>query len=235
MLWEFWNYWAATKWIYTVPFFDRFKIFEMTAPGFLGFIPFALECYAMTSLVYLCRSRRGWEHAACSQYRERRIRPLAAAGMAVSVFLWCLAVFSAMDKTTVDSYRSFIRNLPAIGTENKQQLEACGIILVKDLLRLKSSREGQEKMVRCVSAAPKDLSAWIDTADMVMLKGMGIVNFQLLSRAGIADIRALASQEAPALHRELEKAAAPGPGPARIPDEAKIRTWIAAAQNSVAL
>ena len=235
MLWEFWNYWAATKWIYTVPFFDRFKIFEMTAPGFLGFIPFALECYAMTSLVYLCRSRRGWEHAACSQYRERRIRPLAAAGMSVSVFLWCLAVFSAMDKTTVDSYRSFIRDLPAIGTENKQQLEACGIILVKDLLRLKSSREGQEKMVRCVSAAPKDLSAWIDTADMVMLKGMGIVNFQLLSKAGIADIRALASQEAPALHRELEKAAAPGPGPARIPDEAKLRIWIAAAQNSVAL
>jgi hypothetical protein len=26
ILWEFWNYWAATKWIYTVPFFDRFKI-----------------------------------------------------------------------------------------------------------------------------------------------------------------------------------------------------------------
>jgi hypothetical protein len=70
---------------------------------------------------------------------------------------------------------------------------------------------------------------------MVMLKGMGIVNFQLLSRAGIADIRALASQEAHALHRELEKAAAPGSGPARIPDEAKLRIWIAAAQNSVAL
>jgi hypothetical protein len=235
MLWEFWNYWAATKWIYTVPFFDRFKIFEMTAPGFLGFIPFALECYAMSSLVYLCRSRRGWEHAACSQYRGRRIRPLAAAGMSVSVFLWCLAVFSAMDKTTVDSYRSFIRDLPAIGTENKQQLEACGIILVKDLLRLKSSREGQEKMVRCVSAAQKDLSAWIDTAEMIMLKGMGTVNFQLLAKAGIADIRTLSAQEAPALYRELEKVAAEGPDPARIPDEAKLRIWIAAAQNSVAL
>jgi hypothetical protein len=66
-----------------------------------------------------------------------------------------------------------------------------------------------------------------------MLKGMGTVNFHLLAKAGIADIRALASQEAPALHRKLEKVA--GSGPARIPDEAKLRIWIAAAQNSVAL
>ena len=235
ILWEFWNYWAATKWIYTVPFFDRFKIFEMTAPGFLGFIPFALECYAMSIFVYLCRSRHGWEHDTCSQNRGRRIRPLAATGMAVSVFLWCLAVFAAMDAVTVDSYRPFIRDLPAIGATQKQRLETCGIIMVKDLLHLKSSREGQEKMVRCVPASPEELSSWIKAADMVMLKGMGTVNFQLLAKAGIADIRALASQEAHALHRELEKAAAPGPGPARIPDEAKIRIWIAAAQNSVTL
>jgi hypothetical protein len=70
---------------------------------------------------------------------------------------------------------------------------------------------------------------------MIMLKGMGTVNFQLLAKAGIADIRTLAAQEAPALYRELEKVAAEGPDPARIPDEAKLRIWIAAAQNSVAL
>jgi len=46
-LWEFWNYWAMTKWIYTVPFFQQPKIFEMPAFGFLGFLPFAVECYVM--------------------------------------------------------------------------------------------------------------------------------------------------------------------------------------------
>jgi hypothetical protein len=46
-LWEFWNYWAAAKWRYTFPIMQRWKIFEMPAPGFLGFIPFALECFAM--------------------------------------------------------------------------------------------------------------------------------------------------------------------------------------------
>jgi hypothetical protein len=46
-LWEFWNYWAATKWTYTVPYFGHVKVFEMPVVGYLGFPPFALECYAM--------------------------------------------------------------------------------------------------------------------------------------------------------------------------------------------
>jgi hypothetical protein len=46
-LWEFWNYWAAAKWIYIFPIFQSVKIFEMPAPGFLGFPPFALECFVM--------------------------------------------------------------------------------------------------------------------------------------------------------------------------------------------
>ncbi len=46
-LWEFWNNWAAGKWHYIFPMFQQAKIFEMPAPGFLGFLPFALECFTM--------------------------------------------------------------------------------------------------------------------------------------------------------------------------------------------
>jgi hypothetical protein len=45
--WEFWNNWAGAKWHYTFPMFQNMKIFEMPAPGFLGFLPFALECFTM--------------------------------------------------------------------------------------------------------------------------------------------------------------------------------------------
>ncbi|MCK4966857.1 hypothetical protein KAS50_07490 [bacterium] len=48
-LWEFWNYWAFTKWIYTVPYWGDVKIFEMPVIGYLGFPAFALECYVMYS------------------------------------------------------------------------------------------------------------------------------------------------------------------------------------------
>jgi hypothetical protein len=47
VLWEFWNYWSRAKWHYTVPIMTDFKIFEMPLPGYLGFSPFALECFTM--------------------------------------------------------------------------------------------------------------------------------------------------------------------------------------------
>ena len=46
VLWEFWNYWAAAKWTYTVPYLGDVKIFEMPVLGYLGFPPFAVECWA---------------------------------------------------------------------------------------------------------------------------------------------------------------------------------------------
>jgi hypothetical protein len=54
VLWEFWNYWALTRWTYSVPYVSHLKVFEMPALGYLGFPPFALECYAMYHWL------RGW-------------------------------------------------------------------------------------------------------------------------------------------------------------------------------
>ena len=52
-LWEFFNYWAISKWTYTVPYLGSVKIFEMPVLGFLGFPPFAVECW----VIYIfCRS-----------------------------------------------------------------------------------------------------------------------------------------------------------------------------------
>ncbi len=50
-LWELWNFWAEAKWIYDVPIAQNMKIFEMVLPGYLGFLPFAVECYLM---YYFC-------------------------------------------------------------------------------------------------------------------------------------------------------------------------------------
>jgi len=47
ILWELWNFWATTKWQYDVPYVGHIKIFEMPVFGFLGFLPFAVESYAM--------------------------------------------------------------------------------------------------------------------------------------------------------------------------------------------
>jgi len=53
IFWEFWNYWAGAKWVYTVPILENMRIFEMPVIGYLGFLPFALECLVMYSTVTL--------------------------------------------------------------------------------------------------------------------------------------------------------------------------------------
>ncbi len=50
-LWEFWNYWATAKWIYTVPILGDIKLFEMPVVGYLGFPPFAVEVFLMWETV----------------------------------------------------------------------------------------------------------------------------------------------------------------------------------------
>ena len=62
-LWEFWNFWARAKWIYTVPWVGEVKVFEMPILGFLGFPPFAVECYVMAHFLKIYEmdpTRKQW-------------------------------------------------------------------------------------------------------------------------------------------------------------------------------
>jgi len=49
--WEMWNCLAFPKWVYTVPFVNFFHIFEMPLLGYGGYLPFALELYALYNLI----------------------------------------------------------------------------------------------------------------------------------------------------------------------------------------
>jgi hypothetical protein len=60
LLWECWNYWAHTKWIYTVPVPPHIKLFEMPLAGYLGFPAFAVECFVMYVFVRQFMWRGAW-------------------------------------------------------------------------------------------------------------------------------------------------------------------------------
>lgn len=47
IFWEMWNFYALPKWVYTVPFVNSLHIFEMPALGYLDYLPFGLEVYAL--------------------------------------------------------------------------------------------------------------------------------------------------------------------------------------------
>ncbi len=49
--WELWNYYSYPKWVYRIPFVDALHIFEMPLLGYGGYLPFALELFAVYHLV----------------------------------------------------------------------------------------------------------------------------------------------------------------------------------------
>ncbi len=54
LLWESWNYYAIAKWTYNLPFLgelEHVRYFEMPWLGFLGFLPFAIECWVMLNAI----------------------------------------------------------------------------------------------------------------------------------------------------------------------------------------
>jgi hypothetical protein len=45
--WEMWNYYSYPKWVYHVPWGNWLHIFEMPLPGYFGYLPFAMELFAI--------------------------------------------------------------------------------------------------------------------------------------------------------------------------------------------
>ncbi|MEM5793957.1 MAG: hypothetical protein QXS48_03160 [Candidatus Aenigmatarchaeota archaeon] len=72
-LWEFWNYWAYTKWYYTVPILEEIKIFEIPAVGFLAYGFFALELYVMYNFIRFFFSPKIFEILASYQTKELKM------------------------------------------------------------------------------------------------------------------------------------------------------------------
>lgn len=48
--WEMWNFFSYPKWVYDVPGLNFWHVFEMPLLGYLGYLPFALELFAMYHL-----------------------------------------------------------------------------------------------------------------------------------------------------------------------------------------
>ena len=51
LCWETWNYYALAKWVYAVPWAHRFQVWEMPLVGFAGYLPFGVECAAVTAWI----------------------------------------------------------------------------------------------------------------------------------------------------------------------------------------
>jgi hypothetical protein len=48
--WELWNYGSLAKWHYSIPYVERFRLFEMPLLGYAGYLPFGIVCALVIDL-----------------------------------------------------------------------------------------------------------------------------------------------------------------------------------------
>lgn len=110
VLWETWNFWSISKWVYTVPFFENLKIFEMPLPGYLGFLLFAMGTIAFVNFMQ-----------GIKVYKSYLLRATAAA------FIFSLFSFAMIDRNTVFSSTARIDQLSFIAKARFDILRAAGV------------------------------------------------------------------------------------------------------------
>jgi hypothetical protein len=98
LLWECWNFWAGSKWYYTIPHLGFLKIFEMPILGFFGFPPFALGCYAYTIALFHLTDRLS------KQPSPRRYGLWML--IVLVLLLFDVTVFLGIDRFTVVSFNA---------------------------------------------------------------------------------------------------------------------------------
>ena len=228
-LWEFWNFWALSKWIYTVPFFEKLKGFEMPFLGFWGFPPFAVQAYVMYNFISLFRFGRGWEESTYRLNLEKRTRSLTIALTAILIVSFYILIFKAIDFKTVDSYYTRLKDTYWIEPHYRKELPKVGIASLDELLSKTRDKRDRDELALRLLIPREELIRWIEKAQLVQLKGLGVENLRLMEALGIHSISVLATQDPDTLYEAMEKRFPRSP----FPKKAKIRIWIREAQKQL--
>ena len=206
--WELLNYWARTKWIYTVPGFEDWKVFEMPFAGFGGFPPLALSAFAFFSWV--------------SSLRGRMRHAVVVAAILFSGW----ASLAAMDRN-VQSIRPTLSDLPGLPPSAVESLRRAGIPTPERLDRA-VRKEGAAAVAARSGVPLPSVERASGHAALALHKGMGPSAARLLEEAGIDSVADLRAAHPPALHLLLRRLAAARGEPA--PRLEHVRVWVRAAR-----
>ena len=211
-IWEGLNINARSKWIYTVPFFEELKLFEMPLPGFLGFPPFAVECFILWQALVTSGCAVTRQGKALVGTASRRVMS------AIAATVFCAIVLAGMELFTFYSTRPALDELDAVPASTLE-------------------RNGYDAFT-LADAEPSDVAAqlnietnfaeqWVEQARLVTLRGIGAENARLLNRAGINSIEDLARADSRELIPRLEELS----GEDLV--DARVRVWIRGARRTI--
>lgn len=216
LFWEFFNFWARAKWIYTVPFFDELKLFEMPLAGFLGFPPFAVECAVLYRFLV-------WHGLAPAFSAYPAQKPARGWGVLKSIPFLLAAFFSAITHRYVErlSTASVTPRIERIAGLDPALLAHLKIHQVRYLTDLEGWRGKGLWQALERELLPRQLVDLRQVAQLYLHQGIGVEYGNLLVRAGIRSVEELGRVSAEEVNARL--AALPH---ARLPSLAQVQVWV---------
>ncbi|HVO34254.1 MAG TPA: DUF4332 domain-containing protein [Gemmatimonadales bacterium] len=218
LLWELYNSFARSRWIYTVPGLEGLKLFEMPLLGFVGFPVFALECWSVFHLL-ACFGISTPEVPRREPVRIRRKTVTAAAGVA-----FAMLVLSGMERYTISSTTPSLVEVPGVPASAAFRLQEAGESPFR-LACMPASTVARE-----TGASVDEAQRWIEAARLVTLRGIGTTNARRLAEIGVTSVAVLAVQDPDTLAVRL--VARPGERRRRL-TPAEVRVWVRAALDAV--
>ncbi len=233
ILWECYNFWARGKWIYTLPWLDDLRLFEMPVLGFLGFPFFALEAWAL----YHALCAAGFA-VAPFDIRAPSARQLLPGALIASLF--GVATLAGMERLTISSTVPRLADLPGVTPDVVVQLRAARLGSVFDLAELDAAELARR------SGLPHPTAERLQaTTQLVTTRGIGTRHAATLNTLGIVSVCQLADHEPASLWEDYRKTRVQGAmqdlPPALIteaiaapprPTQAEVREWVAAASRA---
>jgi hypothetical protein len=188
-LWESFNAMARGRWIYTVPFLEHLKVFEMPPIGFLGFPFFALEAWSLYHLLAPRTTRR----------------TVAASALFVGL------VLAGMDAWSVSSTAPRLADLPGVTNAVIDRLREAGW---SDVFRI--GRTSVAELAYRAKLRPEDARAARDAARLATLRGIGTAHAAALIGAGIGTVEALAQADPDSVWRAVHHSPRPTRAEVRV-------------------
>jgi hypothetical protein len=189
VIWEFLNYFATIRWIYTVPYLEDLKFFEMPPLGFLGFPPFALECVVLYGVLAGLGIAPAEEKVGACRPGLKSRRPVAVfaclAGLAFG-----LATLGGMEEYNIDSYtpRPGDLSLPpqVRAVVGEEAYETC----------FKLERSLQDPVAwALLEKEGVDVRRLHQLVKLCLLRGMGTAHAGTLAGIGVDGMEALGKQD----------------------------------------
>ena len=222
LLWEFYNYWARGKWIYTVPWLEELKLFEMPPFGFVGFPIFALEAWTLYHA--LCALGLATPVDVVSNAdrvatpRVHRAAPWRRVSAATLAIVFSVATLLGMERLTNSSTVPTMDQVASVS--ETAVLAESGFDSPYHIGELAAEDLVLETNVNMVEA-----TRIVDLVQLMLLRGIGAVHAERLVELGIASVCALSESDPFVIWSRLHSR-----GHVR-PTQAEARVWVRAAQR----